>query len=106
MTLEATSSATNTGLSPRWEGEVVNGAFPLRRLLGGSDHSQVFLTQYKTRDAAIKIVSADLLPAERRLAQWRLAAGLSHPHLNRLLEVGRWRREYRDFLFVVMEYAD
>ena len=30
----------------RLEGQVVNGAFPLRRYLGSSDHSGVFLTEY------------------------------------------------------------
>ena len=107
--MEADSSATRNGVSPNWEGEVINGAFPVRGLLGGSDHSQVYLTEIRTPspcDAAIKFVAADLVSAEARLSQWRTAIGLSHPHLVRLLEVGRCRRDGRDFLFAVMDYAE
>ena len=44
----------------RWEGEVVNGVFPLQRFLNGSDHSAVFLTEDKAHQhAAIKIIPAD-----------------------------------------------
>ena len=28
-----------------WEGRTVDGKFPLRQYLGGSDHSAVFLTE-------------------------------------------------------------
>ena len=93
---------------PEWQGAVINGAYPLQRMLHGSDHSAVFLTEYTAQDtcaAAIKIV-----PAERvtlaQLAHWRTAASLSHPHLIRLLDAGLYQLGGRQFLFVVMEYAD
>ncbi len=93
---------------PQWQGAVINGAYPLRRMLHGSDHSAVFLTEYPapgTSAAAIKIV-----PAERvtlaQLAHWRTAAGLSHPHLVKLLDAGLYQPAGRQFLFVVMEYAE
>jgi serine/threonine-protein kinase len=92
-----------------WEGEVINGAFPLRRFLGGSDRSGVFLTEYKARsipNAAIKIVPADPASTEAQLSHWRTTATLSHPHLIRLLDAGRCQRGAHRFLFVVMEYAD
>jgi serine/threonine-protein kinase len=92
-----------------WESRVVNGLFPLRRFLGGSNHSAVFLTEYKAEnlpDAAIKFVPADTLHAEARLVQWGAAATLSHPHLARLFDVGRCQFGGRAFLFVVMEYAE
>jgi len=43
----------------KWEGEVVNGVYPLHRFLDGSDHSAVFLTERNGKDpykAAIKLV--------------------------------------------------
>jgi serine/threonine protein kinase len=93
---------------PKWQNEVINGLYPLRRLLNGSDHSAVFLTECKAQDvatAAIKIV-----PAERvtlaQLLHWKTAADLSHPHLLRLLDAGLCQLGGRQFLFVVMEYAD
>lgn len=93
----------------RWEGQIVNGIFPLRRLLGSSNHGAVFLSEYTAGnlpDVAIKLVPADALQAEPRLAHWRAAATLSHPHLIRLFDVGRFRLGGREFLFVVMEHAE
>ena len=92
-----------------WEGEVINEAFPLRRLLGGSDRSGVFLTEYKAQNlpnAAIKIVPAAPAPTEAQLSRWRMAATLSHPHLIRLFDAGRCQRAGRQYLYVVMEYAE
>src|SRR5450631_1531073 len=92
-----------------WEGDVVNGAFPLRRFLRGSDHSGVFLTEHSATNhsnAAIKLVPADAATAEAQLSQWRSAAALSHPHLIRLLHADRCQLGSDQFLFVVMEYAD
>jgi serine/threonine protein kinase len=92
-----------------WERLVVNGIYPLRRFLGGSDHSGVFLTEFQTENrpnAAIKFIPADPLQAEAQLVQWGAAATLSHPHLLRLFDVGRCQIGGRGFLFVVMEYAD
>jgi serine/threonine protein kinase len=93
----------------QWESQVVNGVYPLRRFLGGSNHSAVFLTEYTAgtlADAAIKFVPADALQTQAQLVQWGTAATLSHPHLVRLFDVGRCRFGGRDFLFVVMEYAE
>ena len=93
----------------RWEGQIVNGVLPLRRYLGGSDHSGVFLTQYAALDlpdAAVKLVPLIPAVAETQLAHWRTAAGLSHPHLIRLLDTGRCQLGELQFLFVVMEYAE
>ena len=102
------SIETTTEFWPKWQSEVINGVYPLHRLLNGSDHSAVFLTECKALDvpnAAIKIV-----PVERvtlaQLAHWRTAAELSHPHLIRLLDAGLCQLGGRQFLFVVMEYAE
>src|SRR5580698_7952557 len=93
---------------PRWEGEVINGQYPLLRLLDGSPHSAVFATRATGQEApaaAIKIV-----PIERvtlaQLSHWRAAADLSQPHLLRLLDAGLCQLGGRQFLFVVMEEAE
>jgi TonB family protein len=93
----------------KWEGQVINGVFPLRRFLSASDHSGVFLTEHKAQNlanAAIKLVPANPTQAHAQLAHWTRAAALSHPHLIRLLEMGRCQLGGLPFLFVVMEYAE
>jgi eukaryotic-like serine/threonine-protein kinase len=92
----------------QWQGQTVGGHFPLEQYLGGSDSSAVFLTRLqgpaKTK-AAIKLMPSGP-DAEDRLADWRRAAQLSHPHLIRVFECGRSRLAGKDLLYVVSEYAD
>ncbi len=98
-----------TEIWTKWENRVVNGVFPLRRFLGRSDHSVVFLTEHRqgnVPDAAIKLVPADPALTEAQLACWRTASALSHPHLIKLFDTGRCRLGGHPFLFVVMEYAE
>src|ERR1700689_3971972 len=100
---------TETEIWTKWESQVVNGIFPLRRFLGRSNHSVVFLTECRAQNlanAAIKIIPADPARAESQLSCWQLAASLSHPHLIRLLEGGRCKLGGHPFLFVVTEYSE
>jgi len=100
---------TETEIWTKWESQVVNGIFPLRRFLGRSNHSVVFLTECRTRDlaqAAIKLIPADPARAESQLSRWGVAASLSHPHLIGVLEAGRCKLGGHPFLFVVTEYAE
>jgi serine/threonine protein kinase len=93
----------------QWERRIVNGVYPLRRFLGRSDHSVVFLTECKAQNvaqAAIKILPANPALIEAQLAHWRRVATLSHPHLMRLLDSGRCQLGGHNFLFVVMDYAE
>src|SRR5437016_8125809 len=92
----------------RWEGSLI-GAFPLRRYLGGSDHSGVFLTEIEGREpsqVALKVVPALATLVESQLSNWNDAANLSHPHLVRLLGTGRFQLDGPTHLYVVMELAD
>jgi TonB family protein len=90
-----------------WEGRVINGRFPLRRYLGGSEHSTVYLTEINGSKAVIKLISSDETQAQLSLSRWVLASKLSHPHLIRILDTGRWRGDdERDMLFAIMEHAD
>ncbi len=94
----------------QWEGQIVNGTFPLRQYLGGTEHSAVFLTERRVRGepqrAAIKLIPADPATAEIQLLRWEAAAKLSHPHLLRLFETGSCQLDKVVLLFVLMEYAE
>ena len=92
-----------------WERRIVNGVYPLRRFLGRSNHSVVFLTECKAQNvaqAAIKILPADPALAETQLSHWRRVATLSHPRLIRIFDAGRCKLGGHKFLFVVMEVAE
>jgi len=105
-------------LARKWEGRLIDGKFPLRQWLGGSDHSDVFLTERfgvgAPQKAALKLIPAMALdsalhtqPApDTQLLCWVDAAKLSHPHLIRLFEYGRCEIDGQPFLYVVMEYAE
>ena len=89
----------------RLEGQRVE-RFPLRQLLGSSDHSGVFLTtRGEAQSAAIKLLPADAEGADVYQSRWRRAAALSHPRLLRLFEMGRCRLDGREFVYLVMEHA-
>jgi TonB family protein len=99
----------------RWEGQVINGGLPLRRLVGVSDHSGVFLTEapaHHLAKAALKLVPAIPTLAESQLAYWNAAASLSHPRVLRLFAAGRCElpgavgQGNLHFLYVLMEYAE
>lgn len=92
----------------QWEGQVVDGKFPLHRYLGGSEHSAVFLTERGAppQKVAIKFVQVDEPDAEIQLFRWQHAAKLSHPHLLRTFECGRCHLGEFDLLYVLMELAE
>lgn len=93
-----------------WEGQTIDGRFPLLRYAGESEHSVVFLTEREEGGAlvpaAIKMVPAGSDNGERQLEQWRQAAKVSHPNLISLYETGRCDLGGIAALYVVMERAD
>jgi TonB family protein len=90
-----------------WEGRSVNGKFPLRQWLGGSDHSAVFLTERPgPTKAAIKLIAADAAGMDQEVSRLRATIRLSHPHLIRTYEAGRSQMEGTPFIFVVMDFAE
>jgi serine/threonine protein kinase len=92
-----------------WERRIVNGVYPLRRFLGRSNHSVVFLTECTAQNvpqAAIKILPTKPTLMEVQLEHWKRVAALSHPHLMRLLDAGRCQLGGHNFLFVVMDQAE
>src|SRR5512135_3422795 len=92
-----------------WEDQIIDGRFPLHRLIGESNHSAVFSTERLERGgakAAIKLIAANNKATEGQIARWQHAARLSHPHLLPLFDYGRCGLGDVDMLFVVMEFAD
>ena len=93
----------------QWVGQTVDGKFRLGDFVGANERSAVFLTDYQApgvRKAAIKLVAADSPEAAGLLGRWHHAAELSHPHLIRILAMGRCEFNATPILYVVMEYAD
>jgi TonB family protein len=92
-----------------WEGRVVDGKYPLRQWLGGSDHSAVFLTEkagQPSQKAAIKLIDASTLDPEREVTRISAVAKLSHPHLLAIYNAGQWSVDGASVVYVVMEHAD
>src|SRR5215467_8070877 len=93
-------------------GQLVEGRFPLRKLLGVSQNSAVFLTELPNErpsepapEAAIKLISLDPETAEQQLQRWKVASSLSHPGLLRILHFGRCELDGSPCLFMVTELA-
>ena len=99
-------------LSQAWatlEGDVVNGAFPLRRYLGSSDHSGVFVSEFTggaPSQVALKLVPVTGKLAESQLSLWFAASVLDCPQLLRLLDAGRCQVGGLHYVYAAMEYAD
>jgi TonB family protein len=93
----------------QWVGQTVDGKFRLGDFVGANERTAVFLTDYQApgvRKAAIKLVAADSPEAAGLLGRWHHAAELSHPHLIRILAMGRCEFNATPILYVVTEYAD
>jgi TonB family protein len=100
--------STATQVWRKWQGQTIDGKFPLRHELGGSEQSAVFLTERSDREprrAAIKLMPAGN-DDDARLARWAAAAKLDHAHLMRLFESGHCELDGARYLYVVMEYAE
>jgi TonB family protein len=93
----------------RWEGQVVEHKYRLESLIGSTDHSVVFLAEYRSpapQKAVLKFLAADIPNSGQILAAWNMAAQLTHPNLQRILGTGRCTLEDMDLLYVAMEYAE
>ena len=100
----------NTAAAPEnWEGQIVDGKFPLLKWLGGSERGDVFRTQLPGKElqvAAIKLISPVFGNAEQQVSRWQMAATLTHPHLLRIYAAGQCKIGNNPLLYVVMEYAE
>src|SRR5271163_4259901 len=76
----------------QFEDQIVDGQFLLRRYVGGSNHSAVFLTDYNLAEpqkAAIKLILETPENAQVQPSRWELTSDLSHPNLIRFYRTGR-----------------
>lgn len=91
------------------EGQSISETFPLHQYLGGEGNHAVFLTEFgepAPQKAVIKIVLGDAERTAPQLHRWSLVANLSHPHLIRILTMGRSHLSDEPLIYVVMEYAN
>jgi TonB family protein len=91
-----------------WAGSVVNERYRLVDWLGSFGQSGVYLCEVDgsaEQKAAIKLFPAAVEGAAACAAGWTTAAGLSHPHLIRVLDTGRSQIEGTGVLYAVTEYA-
>ena len=99
-------------MSDAWaklEGHAINGANPLLRYLGRTNHSVVFLTQSTKlgrTELALKLIPAAPSLAQLQLARWRASSALNHPLLIQIFDAVLCQIGERPFLYVVTEFAD
>lgn len=87
-----------------WEGNTIDGKFPLLEYLSGWADRCVFLTvRQGTQKANIKLIPASGADADAHLAYWDTAKGLSHPYLLQLMESGRCNVLETDVVYLVTE---
>ncbi len=93
----------------QWEGYVVDGRFHLRQYLGGSAHSDVFLTECgdgSPQKAAIQLTPRDSAKAHAWKLRRDTVERLSHPGLLSIFGFGTCRIDGADWVYAVMELAD
>jgi hypothetical protein len=87
----------------------IAGKYSLGEVLGESEDGAFFRTAFgpEQQTAVLKLVP-EISPTagEEQLALWRIAAGISHPNIVRLLEYGRTEVEGHAFLYAVLEFPD
>src|SRR5258708_37735548 len=93
-------------------GQLADGRFPLRKLLGVSPNSAVFLTSEPVQpgdpapELAIKLIPEDPATSDLQLEHWRAAAALSHPGLLRIHHFDRCAIDGSQCLYIVTDRAD
>lgn len=105
----AVGESQSVSFGSQWQGQTVDGRFPLQEYLGGSASSAVFVTELNDREktkAAIKLVAANTIKPDEQLGAWREAAKLSHPHLVRIYGSGRCWLSGNELLYVISQYAE
>lgn len=93
----------------QYEGQRISETFPLQRYLGGEGNDAVFLTEYgepAPQKAAIKIILGDSERTDLQLHRWNSVANLSHPHLIRIIAMGRSHLSEEPLIYLLMEYAN
>ena len=99
---------TKAPIQSDWVGRTIDGKYPLRQRLGGSEWSGVFLTELPgqpDQKAVLKLIPADDTDTLGKNAAWATVKSLSHPHLMRLLDSGRCEMDAARYLYFVTEFA-
>jgi len=97
-----------TDLLSSYQDEAVGGIYRLGKLVHASGGSAVYETEYgeAAQPALIELRQGGTPQAERRLALWRQALDLSHPHLLRLYAADGATLDGVPVIYLVLERAD
>jgi TonB family protein len=98
-----------TSIRADWVGRVIDGKFTLLQWLGASASGGTFLAEVHGlpwKQADIEFIPADAEDAEARIAAWELAAPLTHPHLIRLIQGGRYQIDTSFLIYKVTEHPE
>jgi TonB family protein len=88
----------------QWEGELLDGKYPLERYAGGDEASAVFLIGFAS--TAVRIYRAGAAQAAALAERWNRVKLLHHPHLLEIDSTGVSTLGGEPVAYVVMEHAD
>ena len=93
-----------------WQGNVVEGKYPLLELIGTGPRGPVFRTQSPgpngTQPAAIKLIPGEGKDAQAELSRLILSRAVSHPNLIKIFDAGQCEIRRQPTIYVVMELAE
>ena len=89
-----------------YEGTLVDGAFPLKRLLRPEGRSAFFSTLNGKGDSTVIRLVASHFDEEEILARWRGVTALAHPNILKLDHYGQLELDETTVVYAVMEPVD
>jgi eukaryotic-like serine/threonine-protein kinase len=89
------------------EGVSIAGRYWLKQCLGSTPDDAWYLIRFDAdRDAAVRVIRADVPFADAQLETWREVLAIDHPHVVRLLDAGRADAAGIAVIYAVCEYPD
>jgi eukaryotic-like serine/threonine-protein kinase len=89
-----------------YEGRVIDGAYPLTKLLQPEGRSAFFATSNGTGEPMVIRLIESHFDDEEILGRWRGIAALNHPNLIRLKKFGRAELDETSLVYAVIEPVD
>ena len=93
-----------------WQGNIVEGKYPLLELIGTGPRGSVFRTQLSgpngPKPAAIKLIPVEGKDLQAELSRLVLSRALSHPNLIKIFDAGQCEIRRQSAIYVVTEFAE
>jgi len=104
----AGSAPGTTDFWKKFEGQVLDGEFPLGSYMGSGNAGATFASKLTGHEepVLIKIIRSGSAGWERRIASWTLAKTLQHPNLLRVYACGLGSLDGLRVAYAVTEYPD